>query len=854
MSTLNKILLIPFVLILFILTSTAVSQDKTKKDIPAGLTKEQILKFKDENGKRIIPLEDLQSDAMHIKIFNGPESLSEYGLSVSSGGDVNDDGYSDIIVGATYNENFSSNTGRVYIYYGGLDMNTVADVVLTGEAVNEEFGYSVSSAGDVNGDGYSDVVVGARYATSTENGRAYVFFGGAVMDNTADVIMTGETQFERFGYSVSSAGDLNSDGYSDVVVGAATYGPPIDIGRAYVFFGGAAMNNTPDLIMQGEAGFENFGTVVSSDGDVNGDGYSDVVVGSPTYSGTFTYSGRTYVFFGGAAMDNTADVIMTGETVNLFLGSSVSCAGDVNGDGYSDVAVGASGYNTYTGRVFVFLGGVAMDNTADVILTGETTSTTFGRSVSSAGDVNGDGYYDVVVGADSSFSFTGRAYVFYGGASMNNVADETMTGEFVNDGFGCSVSSAGDVNGDGYNDIIVGAFGFNSFTGRVYLYLPEFQPICDPGTPHIEILDHPDDPLMHQEGQYIFEQEYGPDFPNDTAYAELHCGMNKYKIVDPCNPWVLNWYVAFFEDEDDMVKVRKPVFNWDTLICQDMRFEVVYPDNFDYTYNTYYDSVVMKVTMIPHPADGCIGDTITHPPQPWHTGNEFICWNWDTVYNYNCWRDCMGELIQFRCIDSCEVPNEAICNMEFDKPLPVELNSFAATVDNENVILNWTTATEKDNAGFEIERRSDAKWYKIGFIGGKGNSYEPVDYTFIDRKLNSGSYSYRLKQIDYNGNFKYYDLIGCVNIGVPDKFSLSQNYPNPFNPITKIDFALPKDEKVMIKIYDLSGREMVTLINEFRTAGYYTIIFNASNLASGIYYYKLTAGNNIAVNKMVVIK
>ena len=219
-----------------------------------------------------------------------------------------------------------------------------------------------------------------------------VFFGGAVMDNTADVIMTGETQFERFGYSVSSAGDLNSDGYSDVVVGAATYGPPIDIGRAYVFFGGAAMNNTPDLIMQGEAGFENFGTVVSSDGDVNGDGYSDVVVGSPTYSGTFTYSGRTYVFFGGAAMDNTADVIMTGETVNLFLGSSVSCAGDVNGDGYSDVAVGASGYNTYTGRVFVFLGGVAMDNTADVILTGETTSTTFGRSVSSAGDVNGDGY------------------------------------------------------------------------------------------------------------------------------------------------------------------------------------------------------------------------------------------------------------------------------------------------------------------------------------------------------------------------------------------------------------------------------------------------------------------------------
>ncbi len=841
MNKLNKILLIPFVLILFILISTAIPQNKTNKDIAAGLTKEQILKFKDENGKRIIPLENLQSDVMHSKIFNGLESLSGYGISVSSGGDVNDDGYSDIIVGAPYDENFSSNIGRVYIYYGGLNTDTVADIVLTGEAINEEFGYSVSSAGDLNGDGYSDVVVGARYATSTENGRAYVYYGGAAMDNTADVIMTGEAQFERFGYSVSSAGDLNGDGYSDVVVGAPTYGPPLDIGRAYVFFGGATMDNTPDLIMQGEVIFGDFGTVVSSDGDVNGDGYSDVLVGAPTYTGTFTYSGRAYVFFGGAAMDNLADVIMTGETANVFLGVSVSCTGDVNDDGYSDIVVGASGYNTYTGKVFVFFGGVAMDNTADVILTGETTNSNFGNSVSSAGDVNGDGYSDVVVGADSSFSFTGRVFVFHGGASMNNVADETMTGEFLNDGFGCSVSSAGDVNGDGYSDIIVGAFGFNSFTGRAYLYLPEFQPICDPGTPHIEILDHPDDPVTHLEARYIYQREYPPYFPNDTVFAENHCGLNNIKAVDPCNPWVLEFYVAFFEDEDDMVMVKDPVISWDTTVCQDFRFEYVYPPG--YVANTYYDSVVMKCTMIPHQIDGCVPGTV-----------PYVCGDGTIIYDYNCWQACLHERIVFECKDSCEIPNSALCNVEYDKAMPIELSSFAAFVENTNVILNWTTATEKDNAGFDIERNANGVWSKISYVAGKGNSEVPTDYTYTDKKLNSGSYSYRLKQTDYNGNFKYYDLTSSINIGVPDKFSLSQNYPNPFNPATKIDFALPKDGNVMLKIYDLSGREIVTVLNEFRTAGYYTINFNASNLASGIYYYKLSAGNNIAVNKMVVIK
>ncbi len=388
--------------------------------------------------------------------------------------------------------------------------------------------------------------------------------------------------------------------------------------------------------------------------------------------------------------------------------------------------------------------------------------------------------------------------------------------------------------------------------------------LCDPGTPHIEIIDHPDDPLTHLEGQYYYEDVY-PGFPdNHYEYTELHCGMNTLKLIDPCNPWVLTFYVKFFEDENDLVKVMKPAFNWDDSICQFIKFEVInqptWVDSICYwdpsiPYSgMYFDTVIMKVTMTPHPMLGCVPDPDIHPPQPWYGGPGYICENWDTIYNYNCWRDCIGELITFQCIDFCEFPNNAACLMNFDKPLPIELNSFAAIVENENVILNWTTATEKDNAGFNIERKANGIWTNIGYVPGKGNSEVPTEYTFIDNKLNSGSYNYRLKQIDYNGNHVYFDLAGFVNIGIPSKFSLSQNYPNPFNPATKIDFALPYDGNVMMKIYDLSGREILSVINEFRTAGYYTVDFNASNLASGIYYYKITAGNNTAVNKMVVIK
>ncbi|MBL0108002.1 MAG: FG-GAP repeat protein [Ignavibacteria bacterium] len=169
-------------------------------------------------------------------------------------------------------------------------------------------------------------------------------------------------------------------------------------------------------------------------------------------------------------MNNVADVIMTGETSGNYFGNSVSSAGDVNGDGYTDVIVGSYLYSSNTGRAYIYFGGGSMNNVVDLTMTGETTSDFFGKSVSSAGDINGDGYSDVIVGATGYSTSTGRAYIYFGGVSMDNVADVIMTGEATGDSFGNSVSSAGDINGDGYSDVIVGAPLYSSQTGRAYIY------------------------------------------------------------------------------------------------------------------------------------------------------------------------------------------------------------------------------------------------------------------------------------------------------------------------------------------------------------------------------------------------
>ncbi len=197
-------------------------------------------------------------------------------------------------------------------------------------------------------------------------------------------------------------------------------------------------------------------------------------------------------------------------------------------------------------------------------------------------------------------------------------------------------------------------------------------------------------------------------------------------------------------------------------------------------------------------------------------------------------------------------PND---NSNFDPLLPVELSSFTAALQNKAVVLNWATATEINNYGFEVERSFDkTNWNKVAFKNGYGNSNSVKDYTFTDKDITkNGMYYYRLKQIDNNGDFEYSNIVE-VNVNIPVKFEVAQNYPNPFNPVTNISFNLPEASNVTLYIFNAIGQQVKAINAGYKEAGKHTLEFDGSNLNSGVYFYKVEAGNNSMIRKMALIK
>jgi hypothetical protein len=188
-----------------------------------------------------------------------------------------------------------------------------------------------------------------------------------------------------------------------------------------------------------------------------------------------------------------------------------------------------------------------------------------------------------------------------------------------------------------------------------------------------------------------------------------------------------------------------------------------------------------------------------------------------------------------------------------DVLVPVELTSFSAVTDKNDVILTWNTATETNNQGFEIQRKTIGEFERIAFVEGKGTTSEVQNYLFRDKDLLSGSYTYRLKQLDFDGTFAYSDEVE-IDIEQPSVFYLGQNYPNPFNPSTNIKYSIPADGNVTLKVYDILGKEVSTLVNEFQQAGTFDVVFDGNNLASGVYYYQLTSGDLTSTKKLMLTK
>ncbi len=187
--------------------------------------------------------------------------------------------------------------------------------------------------------------------------------------------------------------------------------------------------------------------------------------------------------------------------------------------------------------------------------------------------------------------------------------------------------------------------------------------------------------------------------------------------------------------------------------------------------------------------------------------------------------------------------------------LPVELVSFTANVSGDVVVLNWTTATEVNNYGFDVQRMlSGAEaWETLAFVDGHGNSNSPKDYSFVDASNNSANVQYRLKQIDVDGSFKYSKIVE-LSATLAKEFVLEQNYPNPFNPTTVISYSIPTASNVSVKVYDVLGNLVSTLVNQNQAANSYQVNFDASNLSNGVYFYKIQAGSYSSIKKMLLLK
>lgn len=460
--------------------------------------------------------------------IDGVDFGDHIGFDIAAAGDVNNDGFDDILISSTDSDYAGTNTGSAYVVFGKatsnaatLDLNDINGTNgfrVDGEASNVDFGYSVASAGDINNDGFDDIIVGAyssNYTGNVGSGATYIVFGKAAgftsvmnvnsLNGTNGFRLVDGSIYEGLGYSVSGLGDINGDGFDDIIIGAASARSNSNnaSGSSYVLFGKSTgfTNNLDLTTMTASDGFKFDGTYifdssgwsVSSAGDVNGDGLADIIIGAVGTDFNGSQSGSAYVIFGKASgyvfnndlsdlngtdgfrIDGTGNPISNVAGYGNRIGEVVRSAGDINGDGFDDLIVGSVGgdYNgTKSGSVYIIYGKAGdfaatmqtseLDGSNGFRIDGPEANGQLGRTVSAAGDVNNDGYDDLLFGSDA-IGGSGKGYILYGGEHFNapiqtaSAFDDTLNGTI----------GADTIDGLDGNDIIYGLAGADNLSGGV---------------------------------------------------------------------------------------------------------------------------------------------------------------------------------------------------------------------------------------------------------------------------------------------------------------------------------------------------------------------------------------------------
>lgn len=793
------------------------------------------------------------------------------GINVAQAGDVNGDGYSDVMIGSVYHNIYY---GMVSVYNGSkTGLSTTASWSVTGPQQNAEFGGTFSPAGDVNGDGYSDIIIGSRMYTNgqTNEGKAYVYQGSpAGLGSTNVWAVRGSQTGGQFAYCISYAGDVNGDGYSDVVVAAPYFDNGLtDEGMIWVYLGSAnGLLSTAYWSAESNNAGAAFGLSVAGAGDVDGNGYADIIVGAPYYSNDWYQEGAAFVWlgsasgFGATGTPANADWYAEGDQASSRFGTSVASAGNVNWVpsimGYSDIIIGAPLYDhgqTDEGMAFMWhgsatgLGATGTLANADWTAENNMAGSQFGYAVAGAGDVNNDGHSDVIVGCPlytNGQAGEGAVYEYNGGSSMTSGTSYDWRAEINVGGslLGEYLSTAGDVNGDRYSDIIVGAYGYangQSGEGGAFVWHGSSTGLSTGGYDWKAESD--------QAGASFGDAVSTAGDVNGDGYSDVIVGAYLYSNGQTSEGKLFAWYGSATGLGSNGT-----------------------PANVDWSAES--DVAGYELGLVVAGGGDVNGDGFADVLSGARNAPNHSFTNAGQAYVYY-GNEGPGLAINARQMQT-----------DFTTPLAVALYSGGISAGNNtvgsvitarsfygrmDVVVNREFYEMVSNSVFTM----NSAWSDVGLTGNNVNEY---GWPLLGGRTRwRQRFQYRLSEGGYQtyGHWYYlqdngvteqdfYTCSLCIPnddgqrlspSDVTDNVLHAQNYPNPFTDITTIGYTLPALGHVTITVYTITG-ELVSVVtnNVIQDAGEHAVAFDGSALTAGTYFYTIQTENETVTQKMVLVK
>ncbi|MFH1942421.1 MAG: cohesin domain-containing protein [bacterium] len=858
-------------------------------------------------------------------IFLGTGPKERIGYSVNTAGDVNGDGYDDFLIGGFHSGwGGSYSAGRAYLMLGRVQADWGTNFSLNnadgifGGSDRDYAGWAVTGGGDIDGDGYDDFIIGAASRSgSGQSGRAYLIFGRQAADwgrnfylaNSADVTLIGERDGDYAGHGVSILGDLNKDGFDDFLISAM--GNNGGTGKIYFFFGKGrtGWNKSMDLQLScnasfvGDASGISAGYCISGLGDVNGDGVPDFIIGTHGGNKAFLVFGRISANWGKLFNLNNADVIFSGENSNDGAGHCVAGAGDANGDGLSDILISAPSYNNSTGKAYVIFGKtgtwlkyVSLADTAYVKASfiGEAAGDLVGlqKSICGGGDYNGDGLDDLLFGArgnDQASNDAGKFYLVYGknigwqrNVSLASSDAYFKKSEADTSHLGLAVNFAGDVNGDGADDIVVSAPIYSGGTynptsydfriGKVNLFCGKKSYYAVSGvTTYISNAYRIENVRMNltgdgastmntnSQGQYSFQKSMGSSF-----------------IITPSKPADENVGAKTISSYDAALTAQHSV----GLIVLNSAQQTCADADKSGTITTLDAAWICRYSVgLPKTSPSRAGEWIFNPgnrvysivQQDYATENfegyilGDVDLNWMPPLSLGKGNASTGRITNmdipllrtkvFRVDGRVTVPfsvEEADGMISLDVVFSYDPTIFQlVNVIKTPLIQDFTLMYNEVRTGT----------VKVGVFGTQAlqQTGEVIELIFESAGNEDIHSELVVERFEINGGRNVETSIPLTITEVPtlpEDFRLHQNFPNPFNPETVVRYDLPKAMRVELAVINLLGVRVKTLVDGVQAAGFHHVVWDGTddarrNVESGIYFCRAFVGDRTFHKKMI---